>query len=707
MPAITRRRAHPTVTRTGGGNFDEHPPSAVDRFVALGPVQQPERLLLGLDGQQRAAVTDESKRLCVTAGPGSGKTRVLTRRVAWRAATQGASTEHALVVTFTRAAATEFRSRLADLGVRDARVGTFHAVASALLQQRLAETGQIRPVLIPFRKKMLTEAIERVGVEGLTARAVDDELTWMRSRLIDEYHYAELATASGRPLKVAAEDVVAVIRDYEAAKRKRRVQDFDDLIVRAVHQLERDAQWVESLQWRYRHVYVDEYQDCSYAQLRFLQLLTDSDTSDLCVVGDPDQSIFGFSGVDPKIFSRFQTDFPGGEVVALTVNHRSSPAIVAAAAQVIGRDLRASPLIEHNEPPTIVAYDTADEEAHGLAEYLRKLGAPWSRRAVLARTNAQLDVIEAACADHGIPTARQQDLLKRPEVRHVLAGLGKYDQPVVASRGIFRELTDEAYEQARRCGTVTAEAAPDAGEPLSLASVRMHLDELSDLFAEFTAFAPDASIGAFCDWLATSMRGPAGAPKTDLPAVELRTIHRAKGLEWDHVIVVGADDWLMPADDGEESRLTYVAFSRPIRRLHVTWARTRQVRRRAFDCYPSPHLAALELVRCEPASSTLDVASLLSPARSILAATGDEDRTFPRPTAGHGKLREHRREIVESLRAADQEASDVAPRDVVLRELAQRLGVSVERLLADAASEPTLRAQLDETVSLVLLAKAS
>lgn len=673
-------------------------------------MQQPDHLLLGLDGQQRAAVIDEARLLCVTAGPGSGKTRVLTRRVAWRAATQGASAERTLVVTFTRAAATEFRSRLGALGVREARVGTFHSVASALLQQRLAETGQIRPALIPFRKKMLIEAIERVGVEGLTARQVDDELTWMRSRLIDEYHYPELATAAGRPLKVPAEDVVAVVRDYEAAKRKRRVQDFDDLVVRAVHQLERDAQWVEALQWRFRHIYVDEYQDCSYAQLRFLQLLTGNDNSDLCVVGDPDQSIFGFSGVDPKIFARFPTDFPGGEVVTLTVNYRSSPAIVAAAAQVMGRDLRPSPLVEHNEPPTVVAYETADDEAHGVAEYLRRLGAPWSQRAVLARNNAQLDVIEAACAEHGIPTTRQQDLLKRPEVKLVLAGLARHEEPVVASRGIFRELTDDAYQQARRCDAAVGagnEGEGGAAEPLSLVSVRMHLEELTDLFGEFAALAPDASVGAFCDWLSTSMRGPAGAPKTELPAVELRTIHRAKGLEWDDVIVVGADDWSMPDDGGEASRLTYVAFSRPIRRLHVTWARTRQNGRRIFDCYPSPHLVALELIAPNEQPAELDVPALLKPARLALAATGDEDRMFPSPAAGPGKLVKRRDGIIEALRAAESGAGDAAARDVVLRELAQGLGATIEQLLAAADADPLLQGQLDDTVALALLAKAS
>ena len=378
----------------------------------VGPENDVAHLLDDLDEAQRLAVTSTAAPLCIRAGPGSGKTRVLTRRIAYRIATGDCEARFCVAVTFTQRAAAELRSRLGELGIRDrVAVGTFHGLAARQLRRHAEDDLRPAPDILADRARALEDLLS----PRESSQAVQAELDWCAARSIRPADYPAAAQDAGRRTPLAPGRLAEVMARYAATKRRLGMVDFADLLRLAAERLENDAATAEAWRWSRRHFFVDELQDLTPAQLRLLRAWL-GDRSDLCAVGDPDQAIFGWGGADRRILEGFAGLFAGATVVDLRHNYRCSPGIVAlsgvlrdggapAGAAAATQEADPGPFVE--PAPLVVAYPTAAAEAAGVAAAARRARAPgdgWSDQAVLVRTRRQVGEIVEALAAAGIPT---------------------------------------------------------------------------------------------------------------------------------------------------------------------------------------------------------------------------------------------------------------------------------------------------------------
>jgi len=513
------------------------------------------RALAALTGPQFEAVGSPARSLCIVAGAGSGKTRVLTLRVARRIRDGSADADHTAVCTFTRKAAHELRERLRAYGVPvstpggsggvptpGVRAGTLHQIGLTLLRRHALDTGQPPPVVAEHRWRTVAGIVGDPAI----ASAIDTEIGWAKARCLRPDAYTEAAVRSERATPVTPDQVVESFAEYEAVLARRHSLDLDDVLVRAADLFHDDAGFAERMHWRYRHLSVDEFQDVNPAQFRLIRALLGR-RDDLCVVGDPNQAIYGWNGADPTLLARLPLVVEGMEVVRLDENHRSTPQVVAAATAALGRTLTVPPrsALDDGPMPVVTAFDDDTAEAEAVAAALldrSEDGTAWSDQAVLARTHDQLATVARALARVGVPHRMAQ--------------------------------------------------GPESPELTQLTQ----LTQLTRL-TESRRGEPPAGGG-----------GPGGAkrggPKLADDAVELATFHRAKGLEWESVHVVGLEEGLVPivyAESSEardeERRLLYVALTRASRDLQCSWVRSRRMANgRHMERQPSPWLAPVARV---------------------------------------------------------------------------------------------------------------
>jgi DNA helicase-2/ATP-dependent DNA helicase PcrA len=545
-------------------------------------------LLEGLNDAQRRAVTTDAAPLCILAGAGSGKTRVLTRRIAWRIANGSADPRHVLALTFTRKAAGELSTRLTALGVRDqVAAGTFHAIAYAQLRRRWADRGERPPTLADRKVRLLAPLLAGHRSAAVQPADVATEIEWAKARFVGPAHYEAEAAAAGRKPPLTLGVMASLYERYEEEKRRRGVVDFDDLLLLCARALENDDAFAASQRWRFRHLFVDELQDVNPVQFRLLTGWL-GDRRDLCVVGDPNQAIFGWNGADAHYLTEFPTRFPGAEVVRLDDNYRSSPQILAVADAVLsgGGNADARPL-RANRPegatPTVRSWATERDEARAVVRAMRRRhtpALPWAGMAVLARTNAQLLLFEEACTAAGIPhrVRGEGPFLSQPEIRTALNELRRLP------------LTSPLSPAVADLEEMAAEAEGDRGQ---------RLEGLVRLAREHGALDQAATIDSFFGWLRATVGGD--EPGKGGNVVELATFHAAKGLEWPVVFVVGLERGLVPiaqADTpvarAEERRLLYVAVTRAEQELHCSWAERRTFGARTLTRSPSAYLSAIE-----------------------------------------------------------------------------------------------------------------
>jgi len=542
-----------------------------------------EAILSALDAEQRAAAEIAQGPLLVVAGPGAGKTRMLTHRIAWLVAGCGVLPDRCLAVTFTRRAAAELRDRLARLlGTRReaARVPvhTFHGLAHAILREHAEAAG------LPAGFRVAT------GEERVVALAEALDTTEPR------------AARRLRALERGGDDPDRR-RDRDRLARRlaaRGLVDFEGLLEWTLALLDSRDDLLADYRERFRYVSIDEYQDLEERQYRLVRLLVPPD-GNLCAIGDPDQAIYGFRGTDVRFFQRFREDFPAARVVALSRNYRSDATIVRAAAQAIApstlvserafeahRDAAAR--ITVHEAPTeraeaeyvvhaierliggtsLFSFDSARVEDAAAAPY------SFSDFAVLHRTRAQADALAAAFARSGIPheVFSHERLGEHPTVRSLLAAVGELpaDRPV-ADR--LDRAADALPEGTRDLETVLAALRPVAarcGDDAARFASEILLGEGVDLFDP-------------------------GADR-----VALLTLHAAKGLEFEVVFLAGCEDGLLPlrfgdgpCDDlAEERRLFFVGMTRARDRLFLTRALRRRLHGTALERRPSPFLSDLE-----------------------------------------------------------------------------------------------------------------
>ncbi|KAA0961418.1 ATP-dependent helicase [Microbacterium sp. ANT_H45B] len=528
-----------------------------------------------LDERQREAASVLRGPVAVLAGAGTGKTRVITHRIAHGVDTGAYSPSRVMAVTFTAKAAGELRGRLRALGVEGVAARTFHAAALAQLNffwPTLA--GAPAPSIIDNKVRMLGQAADAMRLRPSTAtlRDIASEIEWRKvSMLSVDAHAALGRSVSG----VDTQQLVELQQRYEALKDERHQLDFEDVLLACAGMLEAESRVAASVHEQYRHFTVDEYQDVSPLQNRLLELWL-GDRRDICVVGDASQTIYSFAGAEQRFLLEFERRHPDATVVRLETNYRSqAPILEAANALMKGRPgaLELVPAREtfHADAPTVTAYDSEREEAEGIAAAVSAriaAGTSPADIAVLYRAHAQSAALQQALAAEGVatsvlggtrffamPEVRQAILALRaaavapteqgflPGVQRVLRELGLSDEPPAAG-GAQRD----GWE-ARRAILRLAE---DAG--------------------------PDENLRTFSDSL---MARAKDQHEPTLRTVTLSTLHAAKGLEWPHVHLAGWAEGALPISYAtgfeaidEERRLAYVGVTRAARTLALSWSRS-------------------------------------------------------------------------------------------------------------------------------------
>jgi DNA helicase-2/ATP-dependent DNA helicase PcrA len=377
-----------------------------------------------------------------------------------------------------------------------------------------------------------------------------------------------------------------IYRRYVEAKKSRRLIDFDDLLRLATRDLDADPVYAAARRWRFRHIYVDEFQDVNPLQHKLLNAWLGPDSS-LCAVGDPNQAIYAWNGADAGYLVDFDRFWPGSETISLTDNYRSTPEILAAANSVLAAGhsklMRLRPHRPEGPRPDITAHDDETAEARAVARRcrdLRRPGDPWRHQAVLVRTNAQAAVLAEAFGSAGIPhrVRGASSLLEQPEIRSALRDLR-------TATSVTDFVAD--WERTIRAGT------DDSGTNYTEDRLA-NLAELVRLGREYLALDPGGGPAQFGSWLRDTLDDTDAAGD----AVEVVTFHAAKGLEWPVVHIAGLEKGYVPIHHAEEDpdateeerRLLYVAITRAREELHCTFAQRRAFGSRSLRRYPSPWL---------------------------------------------------------------------------------------------------------------------
>jgi DNA helicase-2/ATP-dependent DNA helicase PcrA len=552
-----------------------------------------EALLAGLDPEQREAALAGRGPVCVLAGAGTGKTRAITYRIAYAAATGAVDPAHVLALTFTVRAAGELRGRLRQLGIGLVRASTFHAAALRQLNYFWPRVvGGRPPQLVDGKASLVREAAKRaqVRLDGGSGNLADaaSEIEWAKVTQVRPDGYVAAATAAGRSPAAGAAGQAAVYAAYEELRRERHLVDFESILELTAAILLDNRTAAGQVHDLFRHFVVDEYQDVNPLQ----KLLLDAwlgDRDDLCVVGDPHQVIYSFTGATPSYLTGFTAEFPGATVVRLVRDYRSTPQVVAVANQLART---AAPLVAQRPPgppPVLTEYPDELAEAGGLAvqvQALRARGVPLREIAVLVRVNADTERFERALADAKVPflVRGAERFYERPVVRQALVllrGAARGESAADHAPGGGDSLPTAVRAVLTGMGLT---AAPGSGG--AAARERWEsLTAIAQLADDLYATRPQATLADFSAEL--TERSELGyAPAVD--GVTLASMHAAKGLEWDAVLLPGLVEGLMPivhartpAAVEEEKRLLYVAVTRAREHLHLSWAPARTPAARA------------------------------------------------------------------------------------------------------------------------------
>jgi DNA helicase-2/ATP-dependent DNA helicase PcrA len=431
-----------------GDRYDGPPREAYYRDGAVRPATDPAQLLEGLNEQQRAAVAHAGGPLLIVAGAGSGKTRVLTHRIAHLLAARHVHPGSILAITFTNKAAGEMRERVEQLVGPRAQVmwvSTFHSACVRILRRESKQLGFTSSFSIydaADSKRLMALVCRDLDLDPkqYPPKAFSAKVSNLKNELIDEETFAGQAGADtssgGGPGGGFERKLAEAYALYQARLREANALDFDDIIMTTVHLLQAFPDVAEHYRRRFRHVLVDEYQDTNHAQYTLIRELvgTGEEMAELCVVGDADQSIYAFRGATIRNILQFEEDYPQARTILLEQNYRSTQTILSAANAVIERNAgrRAKNLwTESGDGPVIIGYaaDQEHDEAQFVADEIDRLTDAGDARpgdmAVFYRTNAQSRVFEEVFIRVGLPykVVGGVRFYERREVRDVLAYL--------------------------------------------------------------------------------------------------------------------------------------------------------------------------------------------------------------------------------------------------------------------------------------------
>jgi len=529
-------------------------------------------ILAGLDPDQLAVVSAINGPVCVIAGAGTGKTRVITHRIAYAINSGVTDPTKVLALTFTAKAAGEMRARLRGLGIPNATARTFH---SAALKQLLyfwpyAFGGQF-PSLLTSKSGFISQAISRADVaipaSAAALREISGEIEWAKVLEISPENYQEQAVANDRSVKLpnnkgTSENLAMIAQVYEAyesLKKQERGLDFEDVLLLCVGMLEEDRGVRERVRDQYRYFTVDEYQDVSPLQQRLLNLWL-GNRQEICVVGDAAQTIYSFAGATSNFLLNFQNRFPNAQLFRLSRGYRSTPEIINTANKILrqgnlvsdhGDELQSANA--HGEKPAVNGFNSsADEISYVVAEVKKVIaaGSDSSEIAILARTNAQLDQVKSALNNSQILSQIRsgERFFDRVDVRDVMR--------LIRSASVLPSEDGDWYED------LVAVLRPFGDADYVTAFLRLAKSIQENGGSNMRAFLREIED-----------RSEQNNPPT-LPGVTLATLHAAKGLEWNQLFLIGVSDGVLPMgnDLNEERRLFYVGVTRAKQRIQITYA---------------------------------------------------------------------------------------------------------------------------------------
>lgn len=539
--------------------------------------QLAQGILDALDDEQRAVATAVRGPVCVIAGAGTGKTRAITHRLAYAVDIGVVDPQRILALTFTARAAGEMRTRLRALGVPNVAARTFHAAALKQLMYFWPQVlGGRFPSLLTTKTGFLGEAITRANISATKSntvlRDVAGEIEWAKVIGLAPDEYIKAVDDYDRPIrisnnKVDATQIARVYEAYESLKKQERAIDFEDVLLLTVGMLEEEREVRDRIRDQYRYFTVDEYQDVSPLQQRLLDLWLGK-REDICVVGDPAQTIYSFAGATPAFLLNFTNKYPQAEVIRLSSGYRSTPEIINTANSILrnanlGHELDS--INAHGEKPKAIAFNSEKHEAQELAELIKQdiaNGIASYEIAVLARTNSQLESLEATLSEAGIENQIRsaERFFNRVEVKEIIKAIRSAS--VLSEGDWLADLRDAMKpfgesEYVRAFMQLARELENDG-----TSSLRAFLRELED-------------------------RAEQNNPPT-LPGVALATLHAAKGLEWKKVYLAGVCADVLPWGNqplDEERRLFYVGVTRAEQSLVIS-----------YYGVPSPFLAEAGLI---------------------------------------------------------------------------------------------------------------
>lgn len=562
-----------------------------------------ESLLEGLDEQQRQAARTLLGPVCLLAGAGTGKTRAITHRIAYGVATGVYPPGRVLALTFTTRAAGELRSRLRQLGAHGVTARTFHAAALSQLNFFWPQViGGSMPRLVDSKASLIAHAAEsiRVKLDTPTLRDVAAEIEW---RKVSRLTIGEYAAVPGRavPPALTADTLVDLQQAYEKVKDERRQLDFEDVLLAAAGMIDSEPFVAQQVREQYRFFVVDEYQDVSRLQHDLLSLWL-GERDDVCVVGDASQTIYSFAGASPRYLLDFGREHTDAVVLRLEQNYRSTPQIIDSANRLMrGRAgalaLRATEAAAASTRnwagPSVTAHASDATEARAIAQEIAarvESGVAPQSIAILYRINVQSAILEAALTDAGV-TYQLRGSARFFDQREVRDAIMMLKGAAVSVRGepLFKTVSD-----------VLRSLGWTQEPPEVRGAVRDRWESLNALMGLAEAAPPETTLQAF---VAELLDRQTAQHEPTVAAVTLATLHSAKGLEWDHVYLVGLAEGLVPisfaAAPGpgsaeaidEERRLLYVGITRARRSISLSWAARGQ--NRTAQRSPSRFLAEL------------------------------------------------------------------------------------------------------------------
>jgi DNA helicase-2/ATP-dependent DNA helicase PcrA len=536
---------------------------------------QSEALLENLDPEQRLAAESLVGPTCILAGAGTGKTRTVTHRIAYGISKGYYSANRVLALTYTNRAAGELRSRLRQLGVGAVSVKTFHAAALAQLEFFWPQfSGVPAPAVLQSKARLIAEVADAAKIR-LDAGALRDfaaEIEWRKYSMLSMSEYAELVKSRPKVAGLSPAKNLELQQAYEDAKVKAQKVDWEDVLVLTLGMLRAEPRALAHVQQQYRFFTVDEYQDISPLQHALLDAWL-GNHSDLCVVGDPNQTIYSFTGATSEYLQNFGSRYQDANVIQLTRNYRSTQQIVSFANRLTIDSATVEPLRSEGEiglAPRSLSFATVADECAALAAGIRtKLdqGVKPSDIAVLYRVNGQSESIENALALAGIDYQVRggERFFNRPEVQNAIRAV-RAESISPTDKSLYQTVTDIC----RSLGWQTQ-------QPTEIGSAREKWESLNSFLAITEELPEGASIQDFAKELDERQRSQHEPIKA---AVTLSTIHAAKGLEWDFVFIIGLTEGYLPisyaqteAEIREEQRLLYVGLTRARKELTLSWAR--------------------------------------------------------------------------------------------------------------------------------------